>query len=126
MDSVIHLFRDILSGKVYVVTTIISSILIILSSVYLFFALKTRKKVKKQSITGLIPPKDDIIPTPTETQNIIPPMSEPQKNIEQEKTLFEQKIDEVASGDVVMTEETNNTHSVYSGDTINFNNDKEE
>lgn len=126
MDSVIHLFRDILSGKVYVVTTIISSILIILSSVYLFFALKTRKKVKKQSITGLIPPKDDIIPTPTETQNIIPPMSEPQQNIEQEKTLFEQKIDEVANGDVVMTEETNNTHSVYSGDTINFNNDKEE
>lgn len=126
MDSVIHLFRDILSGKVYVVTTIISSILIILSSVYLFFALKTRKKVKKQSIAGLIPPKDDIIPTPTETQNIIPPMSEPQQNIEQEKTLFEQKIDEVASGDVVMTEETNNTHSVYSGDTINFNNDKEE
>ena len=126
MDSVIHLFRDILSGKVYVVTTIISSILIILSSVYLFFALKTIKKVKKQSIAGLIPPKDDIIPTPTETQNIIPPMSEPQQNIEQEKTLFEQKIDEVASGDVVMTEETNNTHSVYSGDTINFNNDKEE
>lgn len=126
MDSVIHLFRDILSGKVYVVTTIISSILIILSSVYLFFALKTRKKVKKQSIASLIPPKDDIIPTPTETQNIIPPMSEPQQNIEQEKTLFEQKIDEVASGDVVMTEETNNTHSVYSGDTINFNNDKEE
>ncbi len=126
MDSVIHLFRDILSGKVYVVTTIISSILIILSSVYLFFALKTRKKVKKQSIAGLIPPKDDIIPTPTETQNIIPPMSEPQQNIEQEKTLFEQKIDEVASGDVVMTEETSNTHSVYSGDTINFNNDKEE
>lgn len=126
MDSVIHLFRDILSGKVYVVTTIISSILIILSSVYLFFALKTRKKVKKQSIASLIPPKDDIIPTPTETQNIIPPMSEPQQNIEQEKTLFEQKIDEVANGDVVMTEETNNTHSVYSGDTINFNNDKEE
>ena len=126
MDSVIHLFRDILSGKVYVVTTIISSILIILSSVYLFFALKTKKKVKKQSIAGLIPPKDDIIPTPTETQNIIPPMSEPQQNIEQEKTLFEQKIDEVASGDVVMTEETSNTHSVYSGDTINFNNDKEE
>ena len=126
MDSVIHLFRDILSGKVYVVTTIISSILIILSSVYLFFALKTRKKVNKQSIAGLIPPKDDIIPTPTETQNIIPPMSEPQQNIEQEKTLFEQKIDEVASGDVVMTEETSNTHSVYSGDTINFNNDKEE
>ena len=53
-------------------------------------------------------------------------MSEPQQNIEQEKTLFEQKIDEVASGDVVMTEETSNTHSVYSGDTINFNNDKEE
>ena len=44
MDSVIHLFRDILSGKVYVVTTIISSILIILSSVLVLLFIKEKIK----------------------------------------------------------------------------------
>ncbi len=127
MDSVIYLFRDVFSGKTYIITTIISSILIILSIIHLVKVIKLRRKKKKSiNVDSLIPPADDTIPTPVEktVTEIKKEYTQPipiQEKPESENLTFKQTVEENSAGDVVYTED-NTKHSVYSGDSVDLNN----